>query len=185
MTSMIFKKVILAVVMGTFTLAALPVRSAFAAGDPDPSTPPEEMPVSNERLERLWAREIRVFERLGKAFDRSDAMVEKIQSLIDQASQNGKDASAVQAALDAFEAAVNQAEPLYQSAQDVISSHKGFDENGKVTEPVLARETVKELGLKLKEVKATLGGTGKALREAIKAFREANHRPAPPDERDS
>ena len=32
---------------------------------------------------------------------------------------------------------------------------------------------------KMQEIKAAMNGTGKALREAIKAFREANPRPQP------
>jgi Xaa-Pro aminopeptidase len=33
------------------------------------------------------------------------------------------------------------------------------------------------MGGKLKEIREAMGGTGKALREAIQAFREANPRP--------
>jgi hypothetical protein len=79
--------------------------------------------------------------------------------------------------LDAFEAATKNAHPIYESAKGIINSHQGFDADGKVTDPEKARETVKAMGEKLKAIKDAMNGTGKALREAIKAFREANPRP--------
>jgi hypothetical protein len=48
-----------------------------------------------------------------------------------------------------------------------------------VTDPQKARETVQAMHDKLQEIKTAMDGTGKALREAIKAFREANPRPQP------
>jgi hypothetical protein len=126
-------------------------------------TPPQRT-VSNERLERIWARQLRLYERIGNGFDRSDAFVERVQELIDNAGANGKDVSAVQAALDAFEEALKDAIPVYESAKGIVNSHQGFDENGKVTDPEMAQETVKAMGEKLKEIKDAMDGTGRALR---------------------
>ena len=175
MIKMFFKKtVLLALVAGLATLgvASLPYVSVAAQGAYDPPVPPTGE-VSNERLERVWARQLKLYERMGK----TDELVEKVQSLIDRASANGKDVSAVQAALDAFEEAVKDAHPIYESGKGIINSHQGFDDNGKVTDTEKAKETVKAMGEKLKEIKEAMSGTGKALREAIKAFREANPRP--------
>ena len=83
----------------------------------------------------------------------------------------------MQAALDAFEEAIKDAHPIYESANGIINSHQGFDNDGKVTDIEKAKETVKSMGEKLKEIKESMGGTGRALHEAIKAFREANPRP--------
>ena len=84
---------------------------------------------------------------------------------------------ATEAALDAFNASVKDAKPIYESAKGIINSHQGFDANGKVTDPEKAKETVKAMHEKMQEIKAAMDGTGKALRDAIKAFREANPRP--------
>jgi Sec-independent protein translocase protein TatA len=46
-----------------------------------------------------------------------------------------------------------------------------------VIDPEKAKETVQQLGQKLKEIREAMGGTGQALREAIQEFREANPRP--------
>ena len=185
MMSLVFRKVIMAVVIAALILAAAPVTGVFAAGEFDQPQPPADGEVSHDRLERIWARELKAYERFGKLFEKSDAMIGKVQGLIERAEENGKDVSAVQAALDAFEAALKDAHPLYESAKGIINSHKGFDEEGKVTDAALAKETVQEMGAKLKEIKSAMGGIGRALREAIRAFREANKPAETPTERDS
>ena len=143
-----------------------------AEGVNDPTVPPKGE-IVNARLELTWARQLRIYERMGKA----DAFVEKVQTLIDRAKANGKDVSHVQAALDAFEAALKDAKPIYESANGIVNSHQGFDSNGKVIDTEKAKETVQAMHEKLQAIHDAMDGTGKALREAIKAFREANPRP--------
>lgn len=173
---MFFKKTILFALVAALGLAALPFVSASAAGENDPTTPPTGE-VSNEKLAQIWARQLRAYDRLGKGFDRADDFIARAQNLIDRASENGKDVTALQVALDAFEASIKDALPIYESTGEIVSAHQGFDENGKVTDAEKAKETVRSMGEKLKELKAAMDGTGQALREAIKAFRAANPRP--------
>lgn len=164
---LLFKKtVLLALVaaLATLGVASFPFGSVSAAGQGQ---------ISNERLEKAWARQLRIYALMG----RTDNFVEKAQSLIDRAKENGKDVSAVQAALDAFEDALKDAQPVYESAKGIVNSHQGFDEDGKVTDPEKAQETVRTMGEKMKEIRESMDGTGKALREALKAFRQANPRP--------
>lgn len=168
----LFKKTILLALVAAMGMASLPFVSVSAAGLNDP-TPPPQGELTNERLEKIWAHQLRLYEKMGK----TEEFIGKVQQLIDRAAQNGKDVSAVQAALDAFKGAVDDAKPVYESAQAIIDSHAGFDANGKVTDSAQAQETVRALGEKLKEIKDAIGGTGKALRDAIHAFREANPRP--------
>lgn len=170
----IFKNTVLFALAVTLALAAFPFSSASAAGQNDPSTPPQNLP-SNERLERVWARQLNFYNRFG----RTDALIDKTQRLIDRARANGKDVSAVQTALDAFKAAVKDANPVYESMKGIVNSHQGFDENGKVTDPEKARETVQAMRAKIQEIKTRMNGTGRALHDAIRAYREANPRPQP------
>ncbi len=167
-----FKKSILLALVAALGLASLPIVSVFAAGQNDP-TPPPQAQLTNDRLELVWARELRVYNRMGRV----DGLTERAPRLIDRAKANGKDVTAVQAALDAFETQWKAANPTYESIKGIINSHQGFDANGKVTDPEKAKATVKEMHDKFKEIRATLNGTGKALHEAIQAFREANPRP--------
>ncbi len=163
---LLFRKTILIALVAALGLASLPFVSVSAQGEGPTQTP-------NERLERIWARQLRIYERMG----RTDELVERAQKLIDRAKENGKDVSALQTALDAFEGALKDAHPIYESAKGIVNSHQGFDANGKVTDTAKARETVDAMREKFKEIKEAMGGTGKVLREAIRAFREANPRP--------
>lgn len=171
-----FKKTILFALVTALAVAAMPLVIASAMGEKGP-TAPLTGDVSNEKLEQVWARQLRTFERIGNGFDRLDQFATRAQNLIDKAGANGKDVSALQAALDAFEAASKDAHPMYESAKGIVNSHPGFDENGKVTDPEKAQETVQAMRDKLQEIKSAMDGTGEALRDAIKAFREANPRP--------
>jgi len=176
----LFKKTILAALVAVLALAALPVTSAFASDENPPRGD-----VSNEKLEQAWARQIKIYGRLGKAFENTHTQISKIQDLIDKAAANGKDVSALQAALDAFEATLKNARPTYEAIKAIVNSHQGFDESGKVTDAEKAKSTVQEMQSKMQELKTAMNGAGKALREAIKAFREANRPANAPDRKDS
>jgi hypothetical protein len=172
---MLFRKTILFALIAALGLAVMPFVSVFAAGANDPTPPPSAGQIRTERLERIWARQLRIYERMG----RTDELIEKVQKLFDRAKANGKDVSAVQAALDAFKAAAKNAQPIYESLKGILNSHQGFDSNGKVTDPEKAKETVQSIHAKFKEIRDILNGTGKALRQAIRAFRQANPHPQP------
>lgn len=172
-----FKNVLLAAMALALVAAALPWTNVFAAPAADPTTPPADGEKSNTRLESLWTREQNAVERMGKVIDRSDTMTEKVQTWIDKARENGKDVTALQAALDAYKQAIQEAGPMYEQAQSIVSEHAGFDANGKVTDRGQAIQTLKELETQIKDLFEQVGMPGKALREAIKAFREA-HKPA-------
>jgi cytochrome c556 len=165
----IFNKMILAVLAVALVFAAFPVTSAFAQGE----NPPKGE-FTNEKLEQVWARQLTNYEKIGKGFDDTDAQIAKFQARIDKAAENGKDVTALQAALDAFESSLKSAKPTYDSMNGIINSHQGFDASGKVTDAEKAKSTVQEMRTKMEELKSAMGGTGKALREAMKAFRAAN-----------
>jgi chromosome segregation ATPase len=173
-----FRKTLLVALATALIAATLPFTSAFAAPVQDTSTPPTTDGNSTQRLERLWNRAQNGVEKFGNVIERSATMVKRIQTLIDKAAENGKDVSALQAALDAYEQAIDEAGPMYKEAQSIVAKHAGFDADGKVTDVEQARSTLKELGAQLKELREQIGAPGKALREAVKAFREAN---PPPD----
>jgi len=190
----IFKKFGLAALVLAIGLVALPAASAPAAGLQDETTPPTNQPASrvvpvpardgvvpvpardNERLEQIWARAQTVFYLQGDRLAKADDFLAKAQSLIDKASQKGWDTSTVQAALNAFAAVIPTAQAAHDPGAAIKTSHNGFDADGKVTDRAAAIETVKSLGQVLKDTRAAMNGTGQALREAVKAFRNA-HRP--------
>ena len=166
------RKMLLAVLVLAIGLAALPLTSVQAQG-----LNQEGAPRDNSRLEAVWAREVAAYNRAEARLAGVNEFIAKVQDGIKRANDKGWDTSAVQAALDAFQDAVQDARPILNSANGIVNSHKGFDDSGKVTDRTQAIETVKELGQHLKDAHAAMNGTGKALHEALKAFREA-HRPA-------
>lgn len=176
----IFKKMILVALTAALVFAAFPVTSVFAQGE----NPPKGE-VTNEKLEQVWARQLKTYEKIGKGFDDTDGRLAKLQDMIDKAAANGKNVTALQAALDAFESALKSAKPTYESMKGIVNSHQGFDASGKVTDAEKAKSTVQEMRTKMEELKSAMGGTGKALREALKAFREANKPADAPAQRDS
>ena len=63
---MLFKKTVLFALVAALAVAGLPFVSASAAGTNEP-TPPPSGEVSNEKLEKAWAHQLRVYEWMGKA----------------------------------------------------------------------------------------------------------------------
>ena len=177
----LISRVVLAVLVASLAIAAIPVTSAYAADE----TPPAKGELTNEKIEEIWARQQQAYERLGKAFEDTDAHIARFQSMIDKAASNGKDVTSLQAALDAYETALLASEPAYEELGQVFRTHSGFDANGKVTDSEKAKATIKEARQGMKAIKDSMGGTFKALREAIKAFREANKPAEETKERDS
>ena len=81
----------------------------------------------------------------------------------------------MQTALNAFTSVIPAAQTAHAQGAVIISSHNGFDSSGKVTDRTTAIETVKALAQVLKDTRTAMNGTGKALHEAAKAFRDAHH----------
>ncbi len=170
-------KILLVGVMAGVGLAFYPVTNGAALQPADLAMPPALAQISSDRLERLWEREQRIYDRLGVFFDHADQRISDAQELIDKAKRNGKDVSSLQNALDALAAAVKDARPIYESGKGILAAHQGFDANGKVTDYGKAVETLRDLRDKLREIRRIVLEPARQLREAIRAFRQAN-RPA-------
>jgi hypothetical protein len=170
------KKFVLVFTILAIGLVAFPAVSVSAADFQDETTPPASQPSKTERLERIWARAQTVFQRQGFLLARADEFLSRAQILIDKANQKGWDTSAVQTALDAFAAVIPAAEAAHAPGAAIIASHNGFNSGGNVTDRAAAIETVKALVQVLKDTRASMDGTGQALRVAVKALRDA-HRP--------
>ncbi len=173
----IVNKIIFAVLTAALVFAALPAAGVFAQEENPPKAE-----LSTEKIEQVWARQLANYEKLGKGFTETDAQIAKFQARIDKAAANGKDVTALQAALNAFASALKSGKPTYDSMGGIVSSHQGFDASGKITDATQAKATVQEFRTKMQELQSTMNGTGKALREALQAFRDANK---PVTERDS
>ncbi len=180
MKTMLFKKTILVALIAALALAAFPLTGVSASGETDTQPPAQGTAISNERLERIWARMNRRYERFGRFLDKSDVLVEKANRMIERLKEAGEPTAELEAALEAFEEAVKQVHPIYESCKGIINSHKGFDPDGKVIDADQAKETLKDLGTKFGEIHSTMDGTGRELIELMRSIREA-HKPAAPE----
>ena len=169
----LLKKTCLALLILGIGILALPSTPSLAAGLNDTGTPPAAQPA-NARLEQAWGREQQAYQRQADLLGKADGLISKVQALINKASAKGWDTNAVQAALNAFQAAVQDARAVHAGGAALIASHPGFDENGKVVDRTQALETVKGLHQVLQDTRTAMNGTGKALRAAIQALRDAH-----------
>jgi len=164
-----FQKSILAALIVALVAAALPLTSALAAGNNE---------ISNDRLEALWQKMLKRYERVGKMFDNETKLIDRAEEMIDRLKQEGKPTAELESALKAYEDALKVAHPIYESCKGIINSHKGFDASGKVTDAEQAKETVKALAEKFGEIRNAMDGTGKALIELMKSIRD-QYKPTP------
>jgi len=176
----LFTKAVLVTVVLALGLAAFPLSGVAAAGLEAPATPPTTPVAASKpdypRLERLWKLEQARYQREENLLSKTDGFIARIQTLLDKASQKGWDVSAVQAALDAFAGAIPAAQAAHVPGEAIIRTHSGFNANGEVTNREKAVETVKALAQVLKDTRAAMNGTVRALWQAIREFKQQHPR---------
>ncbi|MFZ1042987.1 MAG: hypothetical protein WAN58_16915 [Anaerolineales bacterium] len=174
MIVMWLKKSLIVAMVAVMGLSALPLVNAYAQAANPPVTPTPGQ-LSNDRLQKVWAKDQTVYARIGKILDSANTVISKIQTRLDAAKAKGKDVSAVQTALDAFSTAVQNVQPIYTDLQTIVQSHTGFDDSGNVTDPTQALQTVQSFKSNAEQIRqAGVSEARKALREAMQAFRQTN-----------
>jgi hypothetical protein len=170
------KKFVLIALLMAICLAVFPVTAASAAGQNGLANAQPE----KNRLEKVWAREQAVYKRVDHRLNNANNFITKAQTLINKANGKGWDTSSIQAALNSVSAVIPAAQAALGPGAAIIANHAGFDTSGNVTDRATAITTTKSLAKILKDTHTAMNGTGKALHEAIKAFRAAHPRPTTP-----
>jgi hypothetical protein len=176
----LFRKIVLFVVITALGLAVLPVTGAAAAGLNDPAVLPPAGQQEYPRIERIWDREQKRYDRQGALLDKAVTLVTRVQALLDKAAQKGLDVSAIQAALDAFQQAIPAAQAAHEPGAVIIRTHSGFNANGEVQDRDKALETIRALQQVLKDTRIAMDGTGWALWQAIREWRQEHRGAATP-----
>jgi hypothetical protein len=176
----VFQKIVTGILIAAFSLASLPLSSAFAEAPIPPTPAVVSTGLVYARLERAFARQGRTVQRLDNLYGQFDKGFPKIQKLLDRAKALGLDASGVQMALDTYKTVLLNDRATYDQARAIVNGHVGFDTSGKVTDAAAARATIQSLRTVLQQFHTALGGAGKALQEAIRAFRQAHPLQAQP-----
>jgi hypothetical protein len=151
---------------------------ALAAGDEAPPVQNglDERPTI--RLEFAYLRLQHAAEGLALHLDHAGEVADFIEEWIETLRDQGQNVSELEGALEAFEAALDEAQGFYEQAADVLNEHAGFDGNGKVSDRGQAVETVREAGRSLRDGRRALKEGVVDLRRAIRDWRR-DHRPRP------
>lgn len=110
--------------------------------------------------------------------DRANGVVAKVQTYIANQKANGQDTSSLEVALATYQQQLAAAQSSHTTAANVLATHAGFDNNGNVTNPDLARQTLTDAHQALSNAHITLVQAGTDLRKALNDYRET-HKPAP------
>ena len=169
-----FAKALSVVFVAALALALLPAASVSAAGPIDAPHPRRDA-GNRLRLERIFAQQKRRYDHQTEFLARAPGLIQRIQDRIDQAAARGQDVSAVQAALDAFEAALPAAQTAHDGAGTLIAEHAGFDGDGRTTKVEAAVTTVRGIHDAFAEFRRNVLPPYRALRAALRAFMAENH----------
>src|ERR1700690_249920 len=130
--SALFTKVFLAGAILSLGFLSFPVLDTHAASLNGQPTPPPPPPQAPPRLQTAWSGVQKVYQNQGDILTKAASQVSKVQALIDKANSKGLDTSAVQAALTAFQPAIQSPQSIHAGVASLISTHAGFDASGNV-----------------------------------------------------
>ena len=131
-------------------------------------------PGDGKRLEAVFKAEQKWLSIQQEHLNKAGEFADKVQTFIDEQKAKGRDTSALEAALSAFNQQVAAAQGKHDNAASILSAHAGFDENGQVTNREAARETVKSAHEALANARKTLRQAERDLRKAFREWRQAN-----------
>jgi hypothetical protein len=126
---------------------------------------------SHWRLERAFRLAGQAVSRAEKILERSTKGNEKLDKFIAKMKEEGKDTSALEAARKALQQTINSAQTHVQKARQYLSSHTGFDANGKVIEAEQARQTLKSINEEMKSFREDMRGSFQSIKEEVKKLR--------------
>ncbi len=122
-------------------------------------------------LERVYQRAQRLLVRQETMLRNIDENNPKIQEFIDKRKAKGIDTSVLEGVLEAYQLTVNTNRHFHETADEVLSTHAGFDVEGKVINIEQAKTTVRSAMDALKAFHEGIEESHQAVREALKALR--------------
>lgn len=165
-------------VVGSFApLAAVPVYAAPSMEDPPP--PADGAGLREAAVKLAYQRLQSVEARTQNTIDKAPAGAGRLENLISQAKERGRDTAALEAALASFRGSMDSAQAKHDQGEAILETHAGFDDQGEVTDLKAAWDTVKSAGKEFREVGKTIASALRELHSAIRDWREANREAAP------
>lgn len=161
----------LGVLTALVLLVALFLPAPVFAQGPQPPTDPAAAERGFARMEKAYARLQEWNDKQAERLNGSDEFIARIEEKIAKLKERGLDTSAIEAALANYEAQLPTAQAAHDSAAATLAAHPGFDDNGKVTDPAAARETLSSASADLNACRQTLKDATMAIKDAFKDLR--------------
>jgi len=176
---------LLAVVVAgsAMAFALAPVFAQSSSPTPNAAQPGSPSAARVATLEKAFANENTWLATQASNLQKIGQWVTKAQNLIDKAKAKGWNVAGLQAALNAFQAQISNAQGLHDTANAILTNHAGFDANGMVTGAAAAAQTVKDARQSLGDARRVMRQAVLDLRSVILNFRKAhkdNAQPAAP-----
>lgn len=93
------------------------------------------------------------------------------QEFIDHEKEAGHDTSTLEAALDNLRNKIQEAQESHNVAAQILDEKAGFDDDGQVTDPQQARETLDEAHRAMQDARQTLHSGKQDFRQALRDYR--------------
>jgi uncharacterized protein YlxW (UPF0749 family) len=135
--------------------------------------------VQSTVLEKAFTVEQNRLGIQGTNLGNTDALVTRVQTLIDNAKAKGVDTSALESALATFQSQVGNARSAHATAAGILSTHAGFNPVGKVTDLTAAKQTVLDARQALQNAASILTQSVKDLKAAVQSWRDAHPQAVP------
>ncbi len=171
--------VLLGLLAGMLVLA-VPAQTVYAQDDQPPAqgtpSPEEKQEKIKAKLEELYQREQELLKKQTERLARVDERPAKIQARIDKLKAAGKDTKVLEDALAFLKGKLAEAHKAHDNAAAILSTHAGFDANGKVTDVQQAKETLRSAGEAARSAQKAINEGLERMRDAWSEFFEKNPR---------
>lgn len=127
---------------------------------------------SYDRLEYGLKRAELRLDILEDKIDHTTSAADIVDEYIQDEKDAGQDTSTLEAALADLRAKISEVESAYNTAAQALDDKAGFDENGEVTDPEQARETLETANQALKDGNQALQTGRQDLRQAMRDYRQ-------------
>lgn len=152
-------------------VAGMALIPAYAAGlglaSPDIGTPPGPL---NTTLSNIYQREQRWLSVQSNTLTDANTIAVNMQNWINTLKGQGKDTTALETALAAFNGQIATAQTAHDTAAGILSAHAGFDGGGQVTDRAQAAATLRQPYRSLQQAHLTLVSAAVNLRLAVRAW---------------
>jgi hypothetical protein len=163
------------VVVCVLALAGFGVAPLYADNSgPTSTTSITKHQATNAQLEKAYQGELKELGVQQTHLNEANTLAAAVQSQIDKLNTAGRDTSSLATALSTFQSQIATAQSAYDAAGSILDAHAGFDANGHVTDPVLARQTATDAHQSLLNAHNVLKQAVEDLHQFIVGFRKAH-----------